>query len=78
VKELMKPMKRINELGLIILISIGVICCIYWIKQTPTGTGHDVKACIEATEADVAGSSESRQNPAAWKKSIASACKNSE
>jgi hypothetical protein len=69
-------MNRINDLGLVILISIGVTCGIYWIKLIPNDNGHDVKACIEAREADFAGSPESRQNPAAWKKSIEATCKN--
>jgi hypothetical protein len=69
-------MKTANDLALIILIALGVICAAYWIKQVPTDAPNDVKACIEAREADFAGSPESRQDPVAWKKSIEAACKN--
>ncbi|MFM0630787.1 hypothetical protein [Paraburkholderia xenovorans] len=34
-------MKSVNDLGLIILISIGVICVIYWIKLIPTAASED-------------------------------------
>lgn len=68
-------MKRINDLGLIILLSLGVVFVIYWVKQTPAVDGDKVKTCVEAKQADTAGSAESRQNPAAWEKSIEAACK---
>jgi len=37
----MKRMKAVNDLGLIILISIGVICVIYWIKLIPIVPSED-------------------------------------
>jgi hypothetical protein len=74
-------MKAVNDLGLIILLSIGVICVIYWVKQVPADERSEadkVRACVQAVEADVAGSPPSKQDPDAWKKSIEAACKNSE
>lgn len=35
-------MKTANELSLIVLISIGVMCGIYWIKSIPNAAPEDV------------------------------------